>query len=276
MSPPRPLTNASLRSIHPTMKKLRLTFLTAALCAAAPCLHAQMIGVSYGNGATGTNVVAFASPGAPGYTQPNFNNVTTATATALKNNSGTATTAAATVSGTNLEFSYATSTPSGADETLNNGLVFAFANPLTLSLSGIPYASYSLVVYSLDSFGNTPSFFTLGTTTLYANGPSGPTASGYVDGSAATAYTYIRATATTAATATAGADYVVFTGLSGATQTLTVQDTNSSGIANGPSLEAFQIINTTAAAPEPGTWAVVLCGAGVLVLTNLRRQRRRD
>lgn len=248
--------------------------LAAAALAAPLAAHAQSIGASFGDGSALTNVAATDVVGAPGFAQANFTNLTTATGTALRDSSGTATTVAATVTraiaGDNLTFSPIRTAAADASERFNNGIVYTDLGGLNLSLTNIPYASYSIVLYSLNAVTSAPERFTIGSTTLFVRPPANPIGAGYLDNNAATPFTYIRSTGATAATAAAGSDYVVFTGLSGSSQTVSILGNSSDGGSTFPTdIGGFQIVATAAPVPEPATLAALGLGAAAL----LRRRR---
>ena len=265
------------------MKKLTLlATLTATLglLAAPAVLRAQSIGARYYDGSAVNTLAATDVAGAPNFTQANWNNLTTASNTALRNNLGTATTLTATLAATaatqgdTLTFSPVRSgSVAGADERLNNGVVYTQISSLTLTLANIPYSSYSLVVYSLNAVTSAPVRLTLGTgTVLWLRPPPNPIAAGYLDNNAATPFTYTQSTGATQAAAPANSDFVVFTGLTGLTQTLTLLGNDPGDGLRSSSFQAFQIINTSAV-PEPGTWALLGLGTLGLGVAALRRRR---
>lgn len=128
----------------------------------------------------------------------------------------------------------------------------AYGNPESLSLSGIGYASYDLYVYvSSDSAGRTGNL-TLGSTT-YGFSTVGPASISGANAQLALS------TDTTGANPTA--NYVVFSGLTGASQLVNLD------IPYGGGISAFQIVSV----PEPGTLA--LAGLGGLGLLVLRRRK---
>ena len=256
-----------------------VALLAAVLVGTLTAARAQSIGARYYDGSAVNTLATTDTAGAPGFTQANFTNLTTAAATALRNSLGVPTTAAATLSATaqgdRLNFSPIRSgTPAGADERLNNGFVYTEIGGITLSLTNIPYGSYSLVVYSFNVQTSLPIRLTLSGTTptvLWLRPPPNPIAAGYLDNNAATPFTYTQSTSATQAGAPANSDYVVFTGLSGSSQTLTLAGNSVDGGSTFPAgFQGFQIVNTSVV-PEPSCWALLTAGAGLLGVVTLRR-----
>jgi len=133
--------------------------------------------------------------------------------------------------------------------------------PITYSrvtLSQIGYASYDLIVYFSSDVAGREGTVTDGVTT-YSFNTVGPAS---VSGSNAVLFS----TSDTAGTYATAANYAVFSGLSGASQTLTVQmrDNDEWGGITG-----FQLV----AVPEPSS-AAALGGAAGLLLALARRRRR--
>ena len=144
----------------------------------------------------------------------------------------------------------------GTDEVLNNGVLSAnIGGTLSFTVTNVPYAAYSVVVYDLAaSRASCSPSRPAGS----ASSPSVPTpvSAGYLDGNAATPFTYLQGTGLSAATATANADYVLFPLLTGST--LTISAVATSGNAQ---IAGFQIIN---AVPEPSTYALALLGGAAV------------
>ena len=222
------------------------------------------IGVNFGIDFLNSTDVAGASP----FAQSHFNNVFTAPASSLVDNTGAVTTASLSVAGGSAA-TYGTSNgPTTPDEVLNEAF-FDTNGSWSFTLSNIPYANYSIVVYSLGS-GTDPAdvrSFSVGGTTYYSTSPSA-LAAGYQDGNPATPFIYTQATSTNSAAPTAASDYVVFSNLSGASQTVTIN------AVSGPFAETavggFQIVQTI---PEPGTGALV--SLGLAAIPGVLRLRRR-
>lgn len=150
-----------------------------------------------------------------------------------------------------------------ADGTYNKELLNGYNNKGSsespyasiVSLSSIPYSAYDIYVYfSADTAGRTGTA-NIGSTTYDFATLGAASVSG---GNAVLTQT----TDTTGANP--GADYAVFSGLTGSSDTITVSIPNWGGIAG------IQIVQT----PEPGTLALFGAGAGALVLGWSRRTRR--
>jgi hypothetical protein len=126
-----------------------------------------------------------------------------------------------------------------------------------VSLSQIPYAQYDIYIYFSSDAADRPGYATDGTTSYFFNTLGAPSIAG--------ADALLIQTTETSNANHPGANYAVFSGLSGAAQTITVQMEQSDlwgGIAG------FQVV----AVPEPG---VLSLGAlGVLALVASRRFRR--
>jgi fibronectin-binding autotransporter adhesin len=162
-------------------------------------------------------------------------------------------------SGNNTTVTLSSTANSGGGGTNNatnpvvDGYLFANNyNTLTATLSGIPYASYSLYAYFADSSPGAGEQLTFDGTTYYYATSSSPT--------------YTQVTNTTAGTYPVG-NYVVATGLSSATQTLSVQGiTNQYG-----SLCSLEIVNTgpSSASVLPATTAVTISNGSTLDMTNV-------
>jgi len=198
--------------------------------------------------------------GLPVDAQSHYNDViATGSNIALVDSNGSATTATLTITSGN--FSIWASGPVGTDETLNTGFVGSSSGALSFTLSGIPYASYSIVVYDMDQFSGEG--ITIGSTTYYGGAVSNTTGTGYIDRNASTPFTYTQATSTSSGSPTAAETYTLFNGLSGATQTITA--TANGGTQNA--ISGFQIVPT----PEPGSAGLFALGSvGMLA----RRSRR--
>jgi hypothetical protein len=140
-------------------------------------------------------------------------------------------------------------------------VLFTNTVDLTFTLANIPYASYSLLIYDLNSTTGRVQGITLGGTTYYSSSPVFNGA-GYLDNNAGTPFTYTQATSTNIGTPTPVSDYVLFTNLTGGTQTVTISTTTGNRTVSG-----FQIVAT----PEPGS--ALLLGTGALALLGFRRRR---
>lgn len=120
-------------------------------------------------------------------------------------------------------------------------------------ISEIPYALYDIIAY-FNSDNDSRSGTVSDGTTTYAFKAAGAVGSFGGDGNA----TFLEATASTTDADTA--NYAVFSGLTGATQTITVDIPEFGGLA------AFQVVQV----PEPASLAVV--GLGSLLMACRRRR----
>ncbi len=237
---------------------MKKSVLLALFAAVSVGVQAQVVSVKYGS-------ELIPSGGQAGAVlAPNWNNSASSSfsvsGSSLLDNSGAATTISYTLATTQTWGGWQTgATPSQDADSSYNKLMLnqylnsatAFGNPESLSLSGISYSSYNLYVYvSSDTAGRTGSL-TLGSTT-YDFSTEGPAA---ISGANA-----VLALSTDTTGANPTANYVVFSGLTGGSQTVSLD------IPNGGGISAFQIV----AVPEPSTMA--LAGLGGLGLLMLRRR----
>ena len=229
----------------------------------AASAQAAIIGVNFTGGSFGGSpVISLLTTDLAGVIPSgNFNNIVSAnnaTPVALVDDSGLATTMTLTIAGAAGPYSTiagAGINPQGADEKLNTGFL---AGNGTIALSNIPYASYSIYVYALNDNESRIQGITVNGVTYYQDPPN---AASRVDQNGATPYPYIRAIGTTSGTATNDANYMLFTGLSGTSQTI---------VANAPGngyITGFQVVQT----PEPGSALMALLG-GVALLGRRRRR----
>ena len=173
---------------------------------------------------------------------PPTNAALTGSATALKNHRGVATTMGA-------SWSYRAATDGlhrgVSDEKLLDGMIYAGSYtsgsttvqvPAGLSITGIPYATYDLIVYVGDVYPDHPGYLQLGasaSTRRYFTSASNPPFQKWIEGKA-----------TTAATAT-GANYVRYRGLSGASQSVSlVQLAAEDGNYYNVSIRGFQVVDS--------------------------------
>ena len=209
----------------------------------------------------GNGVALAATDSAGVFPQTNYNIITAPTNNPnvtngpLNDNSGNPTTATLSTTGAGFFFT-SSSPPSGNDEKLNSGLIYNNAGPtITLTFNNIPYANYSLYIYSIGNAVYSEKISVSGGATYYQQMINGGGA-GYVDGNPLTSYTYIQATTTTNILNPASADYILFTGLTGSSQTVTLD--SSAGIGSGgsqPIFNGFQIV-----APEPASLGLLAVG----------------
>lgn len=180
--------------------------------------------------------------------QGNYNNLTTATGTAVPLVDSTGSSAAgmtATWSGPGFwAANYnAAFVPGNADQKLNDGFEFTggTTTPVVVTVNNIPFAQYDVYVYILNDGGGrltttsnsaTPG---AGTQNYYLTTSTGPTDANHLSGKNNT-YQYLQATSTDTNAPTAGADYVKFSGQTGSAFTF-----SSVGVGNG-SVNGFQIV----------------------------------
>ena len=235
----------------------------AALLVTAVIAHGASIGVNFTGGGNGGSLAISLLPTdlAGVIPQGNYNNVPGGSATnfALNNNLGLTTTALLTfTAGGTYSSVNATVTPAGGDEKLNAGFVFGSGS---FTISNIPFTLYSLYVYELNDAGGRVETTTLGGVSFFGASAT-PNDAGHIDQNAATPYSYVQSISTNVASPTVGGDYVLYSNLTGSSQTFT-SAAPGNGYVNG-----FQIVE---AVPEPGS---ALYGAGLLCLAGLRRARR--
>ncbi|HEY8991519.1 MAG TPA: DUF1800 family protein, partial [Luteolibacter sp.] len=148
----------------------------------------------------------------------------------LKNHRGQTTTAAA-------SWSYRDSTygvhQGGSDEKLLNGMIYAEPGvPASVSITGIPYSGYDLIVYLGDRYPDHEGAVQLGS--------NAATRRYFLSGSGAPFTGWHEATATTQAAARP-ANYVRFRNLSGSSQTVTVESLGDDNV----SIHGFQIVDSS-------------------------------
>jgi hypothetical protein len=181
----------------------------------------------------------------------------------LIDNSGNATTLGASFTD-NSQYGYAiqfSSPAQDADGSYNKYLLNGYLNngnggSVAIALSSIPYSSYNIVVYlSSDTAGRTGTVNIGGTT--YDFSSMGPAEISGINAS------LIQTTDTSGANPSA--DYAIFSGLSGASQTITTTIPAYGGIAG------FQIVAT----PEPSSMALAGMGGALILLMSRRLKRLR-
>ena len=208
-----------------------------------------MIGLQRGGGlgGSGGQLTAIQRAGAPGFVQSNWNAYGTfaSSGSALKDSSGAATTAAFSCESANIvAANMGNASATSPDEILFSGSQYRTWGDWTFNITSIPYSNYSLVFYELAPGGRgAQATARAGGPTYYLSQTSASTAAGYIDNNAATPFTYKQATSTNPAAPTIDANYVVFTGLTGPTQTVTLP--GGFQVING--FSAFQIVNTPVA-----------------------------
>jgi hypothetical protein len=222
----------------------------------------------------GFNYDGYASPATSSSTVPstgqagvilasNWNNSSSTTGSGLLDNSGTATTVSYSLTtpsawgGWQISSSVPAQDANGSYnmDMLNDYLnsATAYGNPETLSLSGISFGQYNLYVYiSSDTAGRTGSITLGGTTYDFSTEGSaaitGPNA------------TFAQSTETTGANPTA--NYVIFSGLTGASQSVILD------IGLGGGIAGFQIVSVTGPM-EPST-VVYDLGQNATVMPQLQ------
>jgi hypothetical protein len=181
----------------------------------------------------------------------------------LIDNSGNATTLGASFTD-NSQYGYAiqfSSPAQDADGSYNKYLLNGYLNngnggSVAISLSSIPYSSYNIVVYlSSDTAGRIGTVNVGGTTYDFATmGPA------EISGANASLIQ-----TTDMSGANPSADYAIFSGLTGASQTITTTIPAYGGIAG------FQIEAT----PEPSSMALVSMGGALILLLSRQYKRIR-
>ncbi len=239
--------------------------------ASASIATAASIGVNFEGGGNNGSPASSVSTGATAgiVPQTNWNNYpgSGGTLSSLVNSAGNTTAASVTVSSASGTYSVSNGgspVPVGGDQQLNDGFIYTNgSNPTTVAISGIPYANYSVYVYELNDASGRIDVTTLGSTTYYGSAPD-PIDANHVSGSPNT-YLYTQTTSTNSGSPTSGSDYVLFTGLHGSSQSLTVYAPTSNGYISG-----IQISQYT---PEPSSF--ILCGLGAAGLFLVARRRRK-
>jgi hypothetical protein len=140
---------------------------------------------------------------------------------------------------------------------LNNG----GGGSVSMTLNSIPYSLYTIIVYlSSDTAGRTGTV-NIGSTT-YDFSTMGPAEIGGTPATAGSGNATFTQTTDTSG-ANPSADYAVFSGLTGSSQTITADIPNYGGIAG------FQVV----AAPEPSSIGLASMGGLALLLMRRRFQR---
>jgi hypothetical protein len=245
------------------MKKI----LTLTVVAAAVAAQAQSI-ISWNedNGTpNGNTVPAGGTAGVvPAINWNNSNLSQGSSFSSLMDNTGTATTLGFSVAGSWGDWGVSLVTSPDADGTYNRELLGGYANtssgigPEVFSLTGIPYATYDVIVYFVsDTASRAGTIGDANAGITYDFSTIGPPS---VSGASAV---LTQTTDTTSANPTA--DYAIFSGLTGSSDTLTLN------IANGGGIAGFQI----EAVPEPGTMTLA-CLGGFALLAWKRQATKKD
>ena len=141
---------------------------------------------------------------------------------------------------------------------LNNG----GGGSVSMTLNSIPYPIYRIIVYLSSDTAGRPGTVNVGSTT-YDFTSMGPTEIGGLPATTGSGNaSFIQTTDTSGANPSA--DYAIFTGLTGSSQTI------SSTVAAYGGIAGFQIVAT----PEPGTQA--LAGLGGLIILLARNRFKKN
>jgi len=195
--------------------------------------------------------------GVTGYQQDHWNNTDQQTpATTFLDNHGAATTLGV---NSGLASSFTQGAAAGPDELLFDGtLLSAPFLPATVTLTGIPYARYDLLVYVGNrslAVNARPFFVNVAGQHAYGTVPRQST-SGYVDGDLNTPFTYVEA-GYDEGSAVLNSNFALFKNLTASQLEIKVGSTDVLG--SGPTISALQII----AVPEPSS--IVLASAGAIL-----------
>jgi hypothetical protein len=239
-----------------------LLALVIALALSARVVSAASIGIDL---TPGPGLAPKDSAGAPPFAQTHFNTVSHSTGNFLSDSNGNPTVCSFVGNLGSGFFTHLLDTPAGPDEMLNNTLILDNSD-FSFALGFIPYSSYSIVIYDLSAAGMMQSI-SIGSTTFYTSSPN-PTGPGYVDGNPATPFLYTLGSSTDSTAPTPNSDYVIFTGLSGSSQTVFMR-----GLTGGfRALSGLQIIDTSV--PEPSTFALMGFGCFAALLFAWRSKIR--
>lgn len=155
-----------------------------------------------------------------------------------------------------------------ANGTYNNELLNGYINGTGagntgFTLSQIPYSTYDIYVYFMSDDGTRVGTVTDGASTYYFGADPGSVVSG---GNAV----LTQATATDNSGFNTQANYAVFSGLTGASQTISTEFFSADGVtANYGGITGWQVV--AAPVPEPGSFALAGFG-GLAMLVLLRRK----
>lgn len=259
----------------------RLLLLAAALATALTAQAQQVISVNvYNNGGTPRQMTATDVAGAV-YRVANWNNFAPNTSVITTNsftagwtyNDGTAIASSAenafTVS-SSVRSTWANPAEGTNDSALFSGLSeLQNGTPLTFTLNNIPFAQYEIYVYATRSGAKWGGSVSIGSETFYLrNGNATVTSSNDYVKATTTSFSGLAADANTIE---AGANYSLFTSLTGSSQTITIQALDlGDGNPYRFNVYGFQIVEVI---PEPSS-AAALAGLVCLVGVTLRRRRR--
>jgi autotransporter-associated beta strand protein len=203
--------------------------------------------------ASGSAIVGQTGP--PGAVMSNWNNLTGTSFTnqPLSDYNAHATTATVTVNSSN-------SFSSGSSDQLLNGYLYLFNNPVTATISGIPYSNYSIYVFSTDANSGYQEQITVGGNNYYYQPLSG----------APNGYTQI--TNTSPGSFPLG-DYVKQDGLTGSTQTVTILGVGGGGVAGFCGFEIVSAgVSFSNQAILPAASPVTISNGATLDMTNVVQQ----
>lgn len=188
--------------------------------------------------------------------QANWNNLNGATSAAVTLNDSTGAATTATVSwssGNTWSNGEANGNPGNQNALLlNNYLDGGSGGVATVTLSNIPYANYSLYIYTLHDNAGQSDYTVNGVTQVVQVGGTG----------------FYNANGFVLDTPSTNGDYLVFSGLTAASVTLQA-DLATNGNFRSP-VEGLQIVPTVV--PEPSSLALLVAGA--IGLTIAARRRR--
>jgi hypothetical protein len=207
--------------------------------------------------------------GAPGYVAANWNSAwnegvsgnSSATVNNLWDSSGANSGASISYSSADLWQIQQSRPANDADGTYNMQMLNGYLDSgsaggqSTIAISAIPYSSYDIIVYFSGTAADRAVTMSDGSTT-YDFTTMGPAA---IAGANAL---FTQATDTTGSNPTANANYAIFTGLTGASQTLDY----TASVAGAGGIAGFQIV----AVPEPSSMALAVVGGFGVLLMNRR------
>ncbi|MCU0689149.1 MAG: PEPxxWA-CTERM sorting domain-containing protein [Phycisphaerales bacterium] len=247
---------------------MKLPTILLSLISAAGLAHGQSIGINFTNNVGGTLAPA-ASAGV--VAQSNWNNVGATTATDLIDSLGSTTTVDLAVSNAFNIWGTGAGTATPDEQLMTQAFQWGSAaggggRVATFTFSQIAYPTYDVYVYSplAISYPAIQQSVKVGSTTYWLGGTAGAAAAPFAGPG-----DYRQSTATTrsAAVLQHPANYVVFSGLSGASFAMQVESAILGRIAG------VQIVSVSPV-PEPGTWALMLAGLGVVAFVSRRKKAK--